>query len=518
MSSIAFSSGATPSPITETESGQVQGITQEGINIYRGIPFAEPPIGSLRWHAPQPKMPWPGIYQATEFSHDCMQKPFPSDAAPLGTEPDEDCLGLNVWAPKSSTEKPLPVMVWIYGGGFVNGGSSTPIYDGQAFAQNDIIVVSFNYRVGRFGFFAHPALSAEPHGDEPLGNYGFMDQIAALKWVKNNIHQFGGDANNITLVGESAGGFSIHTLLTSPLSQGLFQRAIIQSGGGRIGMNQRLIDKMNDQGVPSAEQIGENFAKRFNIQGQDALDALRQLSAEQVTSGLNMNSMGDPTYSGPMLDGKLVVKQPQDYYVKGERLSVPLMMGTTDFEIGFSGPVDSMSDALEPFAELEVDQEKIAKAYAENGVTKPQDVAQRIASDALMVEPTRYALRVADEHNQTVYGYRFAYVTESEKDAWPGAFHATDIPYAFNTVATRYGEKLSSEDQAMADLVHQYWVNFIKYGNPNGDDLPTWQPYDHQQDNLMWFSNQGAKESGMRTDPWNERLDYIKLLQPKPQP
>lgn len=216
------------------ETGKLKGPAAGGVVSFKGIPYAAPPVGDLRWRPPQPAARWSSVRDAAAYGHDCMQLPFPSDAAPLGTTPAEDCLVLNVWAPKHRTGK-LPVLVWIYGGGFVNGGSSPAVYDGSQFAKRGLVFVSFNYRLGRFGFFAHPALSKEGK-DGLLGNYGYMDQIAAMKWIQRNIAAFGGDPHQVTVFGESAGGGSVHMLMTSPLAVGLFQRAIVESGGGRALM------------------------------------------------------------------------------------------------------------------------------------------------------------------------------------------------------------------------------------------------------------------------------------------
>jgi para-nitrobenzyl esterase len=200
-------------PQVRIDSGALHGVESDGVIAFKGIPFAAPPVGDLRWRAPQPAAAWDGVRQATQYGPDCMQKPFPGDAAPLGTTPAEDCLYLNVWRP-SAADGPLPVLVWIYGGGFVNGGASPPTYAGEALARQGVMFVSFNYRVGRFGTFAHPRLSAADADHGLLGNYGFLDQIAALEWVKRNIAAFGGDPSRITIAGESAGGMSVHALMT----------------------------------------------------------------------------------------------------------------------------------------------------------------------------------------------------------------------------------------------------------------------------------------------------------------
>ena len=252
---------AGPSDQVRVDAGALKGATDDGVLSFKGIPYAAPPVGNLRWKPPQPVTPWTGVRPATAYGSDCMQLPFPGDAAPLGTPPAEDCLVVNVWRPADASTK-LPVMVWIYGGGFVNGGSSPAVYDGSQFAKRGVVLVSFNYRVGRFGFFAHPALTKEsPNG--PLGNYTFLDQIAALKWVQKNIAAFGGDAGNVTIFGESAGGGSVLTMMTSPLAKGLFQKAIIESGGGRDGVfPTRYLNKAGANGLPSAEAWVSNSRRR----------------------------------------------------------------------------------------------------------------------------------------------------------------------------------------------------------------------------------------------------------------
>jgi para-nitrobenzyl esterase len=279
------------------DGGTVRGSAAEGVVSWKGIPFADPPVGELRWRAPQPVRPWQGVRAATEYAHDCMQVPFPSDAAPLGTEPAEDCLYANVWRPADGQNK-LPVMVWIYGGGFVNGGASPPTYSGANLAGEGILVVSFNYRLGRFGTFALPQLTVADPDRGLLGNYFMLDQVAALQWVRRNIAAFGGDPANVTIIGESAGGMSVHNLVTSPLSQGLFERAVIMSGGDGTSQDQKSLAEV--------EELGAALARRHGIDptARDALARLRALSAEQVTDGLNLMNRGEgpPTYSGPFVD------------------------------------------------------------------------------------------------------------------------------------------------------------------------------------------------------------------------
>ena len=491
--------------------GRLKGMAREGVVAFKGIPFAAPPVGDLRWRRPQPVKPWTGVRQATEYGHDCMQKPFPGDAAPLGVEPGEDCLYVNVWVSENFAGKKLPVMVWIYGGGFVNGGSSPAVYDGSQFAKRGVALVSFNYRVGRFGFFAHPALSKEdPAG--PLGNYGYMDQIAALQWVKQNIAAFGGDAGNVTLFGESAGGGSVLTMMTSPMAKGLIHKAIVESGGGRtLLMGERHLNRTVAGGPASAESVGLAFAKSVGIEGEDtaALAALRKLPADAVTAGLNMASMGTPTYGGPMIDGKVVVESPAAAYAAGRGAKIPLMIGANSADIGFPRG-RTMDDILAPFG---ADREKARAAYDPTGSGAAMQAGVAIAADQMMVEPARYTVRALAATGQPAYEYRFSYVAESMRKEWKGAPHATEIPFVFDTVAARYGKDLTDADRATAQAANAFWVNFAKTGNPNGQGLPKWPVYSPKTDVLLDFTATGPMA---KPDPWKDRLDLVeKLTGPK---
>ncbi len=490
------------------DSGELQGSIKSGVVSFKGIPFAAPPVGANRWRAPQPVEPWNGVRPATEYASDCMQLPFPSDAAPLGTKPSEDCLYVNVWAPVQRSSAHLPVMVWIYGGGFVNGGSSPAVYDGSHFAGHGLVFVSFNYRVGRFGFFAHPALTKEnPSG--PLGNYTFMDQIAALKWVQRNIAAFGGDPHDVTLFGESAGGISVLTLLTSPMSRDLFQKAIVESGGGRNSLMpmRRLHESTRD--LPSAEKIGLAFAKDAGItgEGEAALTALRNLPAERIVNGLNMASMGaqSGTYAGPMLDGKIVVETPEDAFLAGHEMKIPIIDGANSLDIGFSH-AKSFEELFSPFG---ADAEKAKSVYNPNHSTNLRAIAYMVAADRMMIEPARFVVQTISGAGQPAYEYRFSYVASSMRKQWPGAPHATEIPFVFDTVAAKYGTGLTPEDESTARAANAYWSNFAKSGNPNGDGLVRWPAYTRQGDVLLDFTTKGPIAE---PDPWKERLDLAEHL------
>jgi para-nitrobenzyl esterase len=450
-------------PLAVIDTGKLAGAVESGVASWKGIPFAAPPVGALRWRAPQPAASWTDVRQATEYGNDCMQLPFPSDAAPLGTAPAEDCLYVNVWRPaKAHAKARLPVIVWIYGGGFVNGGSSPPTYAGARLAKQGVVLVSFNYRLGRFGFFAHPGLARERDGgqldDGLAGNYGVMDQLAALKWVQRNVAAFGGDPANVTIIGESAGGMSVNTLLTSPMAQGLFARAVVMSGGD--GGTQ-------DPGMAVAEQAGVNFALKKGIAADDpqALDKLRALPADEVVDGMNLANRvaGDaPTYLGPVVDGKLAVDS-RRAFADGRFAKVPVMIGATSADIG--GKTGFM-------------------------VAGARSLASTIAGQGV-----------------PVYAYRFSYVAQSVESTQtaPGARHATDIPFFFDTAAIKYGDKTTPRDSAMGKAISTYLVNFARRGDPNGGAMPAWPRYARASDELMDFGAAGKPVA--EKDPWGMDID-----------
>ena len=326
------------------------------------------------------------------------------------------------------------MFVWIYGGGFVNGGSSPAVYDGTPFARDGVIFVSFNYRLGRFGFFAHPALSAEQSGG-PLANYAIMDQIVALQWIRRNIGAFSGDPNRVTICGESAGGMSVHVLLTSPAARGLFQQAIVQSGGGRANL---LRGRALSGGSTSAEALGVAFAQAAGIEGTDAraLQKLRALPPEAVLTDVNLATMHGPaaaTYvDGPVLDGKIMPELPSQAYARGHAPHVPLMVGANSLDIG-SMEGKTIEELLAKFGP------SAAKARAVYEVKDTDDVRKvdsLMGSDQLMAEPARYVARQWAAKGVPAYEYRFSYVAESLRQQFPGALHASDIPFAL----TRCGQ------------------------------------------------------------------------------
>jgi para-nitrobenzyl esterase len=507
---VAAAKPAPAAPGTEvrTKSGVVAGAGANGVVSWKGVPYAAPPVGELRWRAPQPVAPWTGVRAATEYAHDCMQLPFPSDAAPLGTPPAEDCLYVNVWAPEKPASPRLPVLFWIHGGGFVNGGSSPSVYDGNAFARRGVVLVSLNHRLGRFGFFAHPSLTRESP-NEPLGNYGYLDQIAALRWVKDNIAAFGGDPGNVTLFGESAGGGSVNTLMVSPLARGLFHKAIVESGGGRAG------GIMTPRTLREAESVGVAFAKLAGVTGDDAaaLAALRKLPPADLVRGLNLMTMGQQrdTYAGPMVDGKIVAEEPETAFRAGRQAKVPYMIGANDREFGFMPLPPPAVDGM--LARFGADKDKVVGAYDPDGTGNMGEVGVGVMSDGAMVEPARLLARLASAAGQPTYAYRFSYVASSIRKETKGALHATEIPFVFETVRAKYGEATTPEDEALAAAANTYWVAFARTGNPNGDGRPKWPAYSEKDDVILDLAVGGPTA---KPDPWKARLDLIERFASAP--
>ena len=520
LSMAAASRGQNPSqqggkePIVETVQGLLRGAKDGDVESFKGIPYASAPIGAFRWRPPQPAVVWNGIRDATKFGADCAQAGWPRNADKIAAGSSEDCLFLNIWRPAGTLKNAgLPVMVWIHGGGFVGGSGAQDETNGTGFARKGVILVTFNYRLGRLGHFAHPALSEE-YPEEPKGSYAFMDQVAALQWVRENIRAFGGDRNNVTIFGQSAGGVSVHTLLTIPAAKGLFHKAILHSSGGRDGvLTGRPIDKdSTDSLYPvSAETIGIHFAKRQGVSGTDAsaLAKLRSLSVEKIVDGGLENDVpgGNRIYPGPILDGKFMVETAQSAYQSGRAPRMPIIIGSNSAEVpaGFVN-AGSKDEIWTMFGEMK-DQAK--NAYDPEGKVEFPGILSMVNTDKVWAEPARFTAASFSSSGSKAYCYLFSYVPDSLQSRLRyGAPHGSEIVYVFeNLKARRWSPVTTETDRIVAASMNTYWTNFAKTGNPNGSGLPVWPSYDPRKNEVLEFQIDGKPVP--KPDPRKKRLDVI---------
>jgi para-nitrobenzyl esterase len=476
------------------DSGAVRGVATGDVISFKGLPYAEPPIGPLRWRPPQPEKPWQGVRAATQFGPSCMQ--------PDDVPQSEDCLTLNLWRPAAPSAGPLSVMVWIHGGALVHGGTS--MYPGDALAKQGIIVVSMNYRLGRLGFFAHPALAAEAP-DDLRGNYGYMDQLAALRWVQRNIAAFGGNPKAVTIFGESAGGGSVMVHLTSPRSRGLFQRAIMQSPA--IPTARAKVIPLTE--LANAEKLAVSYAASVGVTGEGpaTLTALRALPAnklvEEASAEAATGSAGGTVLGlgGAIRDGRLVVEAPEAALAAGRQAMVPVIIGATnrDLGIGNARSKDQLFKIFGPNAA------RARSLYDPQGDQTLDELRQQAFADGTTVEPARHLADEMAHVGQPTFLYRFSYVAESERATAKGTLHGFEIPYTFDLPAAFVGDRATLADEAMADLASAYWVAFGKTGDPNGEGRPNWPRHDPRVDRLVNFTNAGAV---VERDPIKDRLDF----------
>ncbi|MEQ8535180.1 MAG: carboxylesterase family protein, partial [Imperialibacter sp.] len=407
-----------------------------------------------------------------------------------------------------------PVMVWIHGGAFVGGSGSGAGTIGNEFAKQGVVLITINYRLGRLGHFAHPALAVE-HPKEFKGSYAYMDQLAALRWIQENIAAFGGDPDNVTIFGFSAGGVSVHSLMTIPAAKGLFHKAIGESSGGRDGvLTGRPIN--NDNADPlypvSAETIGINFARKHGIEGTDAtaLAKLRALTVEEIVdSGQESDGQGGPrTYSGPILDGKLVVETAESAYMAGRQAGIPLIIGNTSAEIG-GGFVNASTSKEELFSEFGELESEAKAAYDPDGNKAFAEVITKFNTDWVWGEPARMTARIFVANKAPVYMYQFGYVPPSMQERAPyGAGHGSEVSFVFNTLNARWGAtEATPEEIELAKMMNGYWANFAKTGNPNGKGLPVWPLYDTKKEEILDIELSGKPIA--KPDPRKARLDVI---------
>lgn len=470
FAAVAIPAGARPVP---TDSGPVEGSREGPIVSYKGIPYAAPPLGALRWRAPRPVLAWHAPRKADRFAPACPQVgTYPLDAPAEATS--EDCLALNVWAPAKTRSARLPVMVWIHGGGLSNGSGAVPIYGGERLARRGVIVVTLNYRLGALGFLAHPELGGESgHGGS--GNYGLLDQIAALEWVQRNIAGFGGDPDRVTLFGQSSGAFSISLLTASPKAKGLFRRAIAQSGGilGPVELDPRFTPA-------GAAQAGTAFARKA---GAANLAELRALPVEAL-----LKVPFRPQFN---LDGDTLIVTPQAAYAAGTQHQVDLLLGSNAAE-GSSFLDRTKLTAANHRAMLA--RSFPAPLIDAIGLAQPDsDDAAREAAIAFDTDLRfrwdmwTWANRAAQAGSKGVYLYEFAHVppfAPGENYHGLGATHGAELAYVFDQLG-RLPTRWTSEDRRLAETMASYWTNFAKTGNPNGPGLPHWPGFESGSGRLM---------------------------------
>jgi para-nitrobenzyl esterase len=457
--------------------GTVQGVAGGNIVSFKGIPFAAPPIGDMRWHAPQPVKNWPGVKRTDTFGAGCMQDP--SMAVMFGAPPkvSEDCLYLNVWTPAHTPSERLPVMVWIYGGAFAAGMTSIPMYDGTHLAQKGVVLVSIAYRVGPFGFLAHPQLSREGKGS---GNYGLLDMIVALQWVKKNIDGFGGDPNRVTIFGESAGGIAVSMLCASPLAKGLFQRAISESGG--YFQPQKFANEGGQNGQPLklAEKQGEQFLKDL---GTDNIAAARTLSADliQREAGPALSTRFWPVYDGYVLPG-----DQYQLYELNRFNDTPVLIGTNSDEGAlFAQPgVTSASFATQVREGYDIKASAILAAYPSGSDSEAATSSKNLFRDTAFAWPTWAWARLQSRVGKSpVFMYYFDHRTPASPD---GATHGAEIQYVFGNLDARLGPPGAGE-VALSDRMSTYWVNFARNSDPNGAGLPQWPVFTENTQQVLYI-------------------------------
>ncbi len=489
----------------KTESGLVAGVSSSDgqVQVFKGIPYAAPPVGNLRWRAPEPAPPWKGVREATEFGAACPQGERTQLFGERVTKISEDCLYLNIWAPVEAPSRHVPVMVWIHGGGFTQGTASLLVYDGEALARRGAIVVTLNYRLGPFGFFAHSLLTKES-GHDASGNYGLLDQLAALRWVRTNIRAFGGSPDRVTVFGESAGAVSIACLLVAPQARGLFQAAILESGSA-IGVTRYLRDA--PPGEESMEEVGELIARRLGCdRADDVLAALRSRSVDDIMNASHPAPVffGEGIRFGPVIDRWLIPDRPAAIFAQKKQWRMPILVGANGDEgTIFVGPVQLDVDAYRRFVRAtfrERADEVLARFPATHEWEVKSTLARLIGAFAYLA-PARRLARDASDLGDRTYLYTFTRVRAGTAGARFGAFHGAEIPVLFATWGR--GSRLltggiepDDTDRTLSAAMMGYWVRFAATGDPNGDDAPAWPRYNARSDLSLDLGDEIQVRSG----------------------
>ncbi|HZY79562.1 MAG TPA: carboxylesterase family protein [Cyclobacteriaceae bacterium] len=484
---VACSKNDGVSTQVKTKAGIVEGVaSQTGVISFKGIPFAAPPVGDLRWKEPQAVQPWEGVKKTDAFGPSPMQgtpRPFYmwSKEFLIPDEPiSEDCLYLNVWTPAKTVHDKVPVFVWIYGGGFNSGGSAVPIYDGEALASKGIVFVSINYRVNTFGFFAHPGLSKESvHGVS--GNYGLLDQIAALKWIQENITAFGGDPSNVTIGGQSAGSMAVVSLVASPLAKGLFNKAIAQSGAGLL------------KGSPSAKfyrDLGEAETEGAKAAGDSLSVAdLRKMTSQEVFDKIKVRN-------GPIVDGYVLPESLPAIFQNKKENDVALLTGWNEEEGFMFGPPKTAAEFTASIRQdYGADGTELLRYYPANNDAEAMASQLALSRDIIFGGPNYVLANTMSEQGKKVFVYRFTKkVPGLGEFAKFGAFHTGEVPYMMNDL--KFSDRpWQPVDHELANTMSTYWVNFVKTGDPNGEGVPEWPGYNVRSKQIINFSDEVTAKS-----------------------
>lgn len=479
--------------VAQIDSGQLQGTVIDDVTVFKGIPFAAPPVGQWRWRPPQPVEPWQGVRPAQTYGAFCAQPKSTLLWFQLG-EVSEDCLTLNVWTPDFDPGADLPVMVWIHGGGFSQGSGNIARLNSPEVARQGVVLVTINYRLAMFGFMTHPAITAS-HPDEPAGNYGLLDAVAALQWIQRNIAAFGGDPDNVTIFGESAGAGVVNHLMVMSNSAGLFHRAISQSSS--TGIAPRAVIDRRAGFEPSGEAVAIKFVEKLGVaDSKDIASSLRSMTTEELLAG-----MGERDRFTPVVEGNIIPDQLGFLYAEGKQHKVPYMNGGVSWEASLGR---SIGGGFSPeFAAKLVPPVDQARLYP--GLSG-EALEDRIFGDLIIMSGSRHIANSMSAIGAPVYSFYFTYVPEARRGKQPGVAHADDIAFVMRTLETERDlmGAITDRDQEVAALISAYWVQFAKTGNPNGTGRPEWPEYDPETARVLEIGDEVIVHEDFLAD----RMDY----------